>query len=140
MKPETEVRVGLAEDDFATAEWLLERPDLLPRSVGFSAQQCVEKYLKGVAEEASRPMPRIHDLRVLFDGVADLVPELAPLQEDVSSMTPFAGVLRYPYDESLFPKIEDAAEQAAATMRTVRSIVRAALGIPPQASAEVGAG
>lgn len=134
MKPETEVWVAIAEADFETAEWVLERPTPLPRSVGFSAQQCVEKYLKAMLEEFGRPVPRTHDLGTLLDLAADLLPALIPYRSAIEAIVPFAGVLRYSYDESLFPDIEDDAERAAATMRRVRSIVRAALGLSPAAS------
>lgn len=140
MKPATEGLVELAEGDFKAAEWLLESPEMLPRSVGFSAQPCVEKYLKAVGEEAGRPMPRSHDLSVVFDRVADLVPSLVPYRDEIATMTPFAAELRYHYDASLFSGIDEDAEQAAATMRTVRSTVRAALGLPPRSSTGVGAG
>lgn len=140
MKPETEVWVELAEGDFETAEWVLERPASLPRAVGFSAQQCVEKYLKALLEESGRPVPRTHDLGALLALVADLLPTLLPYRPAIEAIVPFAGVLRYPYDESLFPDIDEDAEQAARTMRTVRSIVRAALGLPGGPSAGVGEG
>lgn len=138
MKPQTEVWVEIAEGDFATAEWLLESPHPLPRSVGFSAQQCVEKYLKAMLEEVGRPVPRTHDLGALLALLADLLPSLAPYRPAIEAIVPFAGVLRYPYDEGLFPDMDDDAERAAATMRTVRSIVRAALGIAPAPSAADG--
>jgi HEPN domain-containing protein len=140
MKPATEGLVELAEGDFKAAEWQLERPELLPRSVGFFAQQCVEKYRKAVGEEAGRPMPRIHDLSILFDRVTDLVPALAPYRDDIVTMTPFAAELRYDYDARLFSNIDEDAVRAAATMRAVRSIVRTALGLAPDASAGMGAG
>jgi HEPN domain-containing protein len=36
-----------AEHDLRVAEYLLTRPDPPPESVGFHAQQCAEKALKG---------------------------------------------------------------------------------------------
>jgi HEPN domain-containing protein len=44
---------------------------LLTGVVAFHAQQCVEKCLKAVAEERKGTVPRIHDLRRLWEIVAD---------------------------------------------------------------------
>lgn len=131
MKPETEVLVEIAEEDFETATWVMERPSPLPRAVGFAAQQCVEKYLKALLEESGRPVPRTHDLAALLKLAIDLAPALKPHGTAIAAVSPFAVVLRYSYERSLFPDLEDDAEQAVATMTTVRAIVRSALGVAP---------
>ena len=130
MKPATETWVEFAELDCQAAERMLQPPDPLYRVAGFHAQQYIEKYLKAALEEVERPIPRDHEIVPLIDLVEDLVPELRPLRESLDQASPFAASHRCPPATVAATEIEADAEQAAETMRAVRTIVRRWLGIP----------
>jgi HEPN domain-containing protein len=67
MKPATREWVRCAEEDFDVAAALLRRrTKTAANSIGFHAQQCVEKYFKARLEEAGLNVPRTHDLVALL--------------------------------------------------------------------------
>jgi len=70
MKPATEAWLTKAQEDFDAIRALRGSPHLTG-VVAFHAQQCVEKCLKAVAEERKGTVPRVHDLRRLWELVAD---------------------------------------------------------------------
>jgi len=67
-----------ADDDLAAIEAMLPN-DQLTNVVAFHAQQAVEKSLKGLREWLGLPIPRKHDLLLLYHGLATHV----TLQEDM---------------------------------------------------------
>jgi HEPN domain-containing protein len=128
MKPTTREWIRIAELDFRVALRVSE-PPFMSEAVCYNAQQCTEKYLKAVLQEAGRPIPRIHDLGRLCRLVVDLLPEIAVLEDDLETVATFAFATRYPFSEGPFEEIGDEAKIAAATMRAVRRIVRLHLGL-----------
>lgn len=88
MKPETDVWVAVAEVDFRTALRVAGPPDPIPESACYHAQQCIEKYLEATLEEASRPVPRTHDLGRLLVLTQDLLPDLASIWQDIEGIVP----------------------------------------------------
>lgn len=107
----------------------MEPPRPIYEGVGYHAQQCIEKYLKAVLEEADRPVPRIHALASLLDRTKDLLPRLQEHQTAIEATMPFVTTLRYPHDPIEMTELAEDAEQAAAVMREVRAIVRESLGL-----------
>jgi HEPN domain-containing protein len=70
MKPVTEAWLIKAGEDLEAIRSMRGNPGLTG-VVAFHAQQCVEKCLKAVAEERKGTVPRVHDLRRLWEVVAD---------------------------------------------------------------------
>ncbi|MGZ8425380.1 MAG: HEPN domain-containing protein [Candidatus Binatia bacterium] len=63
QKPDIRPRVYKAEEDYRTALTLVrKRKDPVPDNVCFSAQQCVEKYLKAFLVHHRKGFPKTHDL------------------------------------------------------------------------------
>lgn len=110
MKPATEAWIEVAEVDHRTVRHLAEAVDPIPESVVYHVQQCIEKLLKALLEEAGRPIPRTHDLGRLLVLTADLIPDLSGLEDRIEEIAPYAVALRYPHDPALD---EDVAAVAA---------------------------
>ena len=94
MKRITETWLIRAGEDLETMRILQGRPDLTG-VVAFHAQQCVEKCLKAVAEERIGNVSRVHDLRRLWEAVADQFQERLDL-ELLREMTDIYTDSRYP--------------------------------------------
>lgn len=64
-----------AEEDFDVATALLRRRTrTAANSIGFHAQQCVEKYLKARMAEAGMSTPRTHDVVALLQLLLPVEP------------------------------------------------------------------
>ena len=91
----------IAEEELKAAQTLLEA---LPRQSAFFQQQCVEKLLRAVLEDADVPVGPTHNLRTL----ADLLPREHALRatflafEELSSA---ATRYRYPSGSGDAPKV-----------------------------------
>jgi HEPN domain-containing protein/predicted nucleotidyltransferase len=111
-----------AEHDLITAAHTLKLGKEAPaETVGFHAQQCVEKYIKALLVFLGTPFPKTHDITALR---ALLPPRLRPkLTVNVQKrLTRYAVVLRYP---DLGPDVTVAeARKAVAIARRVRKEVR----------------
>jgi len=135
MRPEAEAWVAAAEVDYELTIRSAVPPEI-EEGVCFHAQQCIEKYLKALLEDAGRPIPRTHDLGTLAEMVANLIPDLAPFEPDLKTIGPFAVAVRYPGADGLWDDrgdLKDEAELAARTMVAVRALIRehAGLADPP---------
>jgi HEPN domain-containing protein len=111
-----------AEHDLTAAAYLLTLREACPAdTVGFHAQQCVEKYIKALLVFRGTAFPKTHNIPVLR---ALLPPRLRPkltakVQE---TLTKYATVLRYP---AAGPDVTLAeARKAVAIARRVRKEVR----------------
>jgi HEPN domain-containing protein len=111
-----------AEHDLTAASQILKLGKGAPTdTVGFHAQQCVEKYLKAVLVYRSIPFTKTHDIRALMG----LVPRrYRPALDEATQvrLTRYADALRYPeagLDISL-----TAARKAVTLARGVRRDVR----------------
>jgi HEPN domain-containing protein len=89
-------------------------------SACFHAQQCVEKYLKGILQAWQLPFPKTHDLTKLLDACVLRRPELETLHGDLKLLTQFAVIFRYPGESAT----KDEAKRAVKVATAVRDILR----------------
>lgn len=85
-----------AEHDLRVARYLLTMPNPPPESVGFHAQQCAEKALKGFLTLHQVPFERRHDLNYLIDLCAPLDRDFERFRAAADELTPYAVEFRYP--------------------------------------------
>ena len=74
---------------------LLAKPPLTG-GAAFHAQLAAEKALKALLAWRDRPFRKTHDLGELVDQCVDIVAELSNMRTDVSGLTRFAVLQRYP--------------------------------------------
>ncbi len=111
MKPVTEAWLIKASDDLAAIQALRSNPQLTG-VVAFHAQQCVEKCLKAVAEERLGTVPRVHDLRRLWEVVADQFSHDLDVNV-LRELTDIYTDCRYPGDLGLSPSGKPTEQDAA---------------------------
>lgn len=116
--------------------WVLARlarePEAPLWSVGFHAQQAVEKAIKCVLACQGVEFPRTHDLAVLLDVLQENGLEAPPDALALPSLTLFAAVLRYDEatgddDPGLLPDASRMSTWAAQTVSWAESIIDQAL-------------
>ena len=91
--------LALAERDLRAFQKLVDDPDVDEATVGFLAQQAVEKCLKAVLARHDRPFRRTHDLVELLDILADAGAPLPPHADTLDELTPYAVEFRYGFVE-----------------------------------------
>ncbi len=101
MKPVTQAWLAKAGEDLEAVRSLRGNPQLTG-VVAFHAQQCVEKCLKAVAEERAGTVPRVHDLRRLWEVVKDQFQEALDI-DLLRELTDVYTDCRYPGDLGLLP-------------------------------------
>lgn len=99
-----------AQEDLLAAEWLLMRPDSLPASVSFHAQQAAEKSLKAYLAWHEQPFGKTHSLVALVARCLALDPDFEMLRRSATILTPYAVDSRYPGD---LPELSVAEAQEA---------------------------
>jgi HEPN domain-containing protein len=125
MKRQTREWVRKAENDFVVARQSIQSTIPLHDAVCFHSQQCAEKYLKGLLEEAGLTIPRTHNLDDLLTLVLPYQPSLRLYRRGLIFLADFAVDCRYPGRNA-------SKRQAAAALRwaeRVRSAVRLLLGL-----------
>ena len=127
MKPLTGEWVQKAEEDRRAAILAYEAEAQLPNIACFHAQQCAEKYLKAVLQEAEIHFRRTHDLVELLELAERLAPELLPSEAELGDLSRFAVDIRYP-GRTAGP---EQAARAVELMNQVRSVLRLKLGLVP---------
>ena len=118
--------VSKAEADARTAEreaLATDEPNW--DAVCFHAQQCIEKYLKGLLQHQGTDPPRTHDLWRLATLLTRVMPELEQDAEKLEWLSVFAVEFRYPGEEA--GRAE--AELAIGIMRRLRPRLREQLGL-----------
>jgi HEPN domain-containing protein len=125
MKRETRAWVKKAEADYRTAKYLARMPVGDHDNVCFHCQQCAEKYLKALMEEAGLPIPRIHDLERLRALLLPIHASLSGLRRGLLFLSAFAVEFRYPGEEAS----KRQAEAARRWSERVRGAARSLLGI-----------
>jgi HEPN domain-containing protein len=126
MKPETAEWLDKAEGDWKVAQREMQAPDPVWNVVCFLAEQCAEKCLKGFLEEHNVAFQKIHDLVVLLNASAGLLPALEPLKSQLAHLSTFGIAARYPGVQADRP----ASESAMRIGQEVRTAVRSSLGLP----------
>ncbi len=98
MKPLTREWVEKAEMDYRYAlKAVRARKDPNYDLACFLAQQCAEKYMKAVLQEASETFDRTHDLSVLLARLTTVVNRLwGALEPAAAALTDYAVRIRYP--------------------------------------------
>lgn len=118
--------IDKAEGDFATAlREYRARKNRNYDAVCFHAQQCVEKYLKGVLQSHNIPFGKTHDLVVLLKACLLHYSLWAVWVDDLKMVSRFAVQFRYPGESA----IRDDASQAIRAMKKYRGEIRNALGL-----------
>ncbi len=128
MNPLTVEWVAKAEADYEGAVALKRRrKNPLPDLVCFHCQQCAEKYLKALLQEAGVAFPKTHILIDLHRQVAAAHRALAGLASPLLVLEDYAVKFRYPGMNATGVQ----ATAAMAALRTVRQAARRSLGIGP---------
>jgi len=94
-------------------------------TVCFHSQQAVEKSLKAILALHDVEYPWRHDLGELLELVKPLAPEVAPFEDQILGMTPFAVEIRY--DGEFEPAIDEANE-ALQTALEVHQLISVTVG------------
>lgn len=89
----------LAEQDLDAFDVLLKSDKIHDRTLGFHAQQAVEKSLKAWLALLGVDYPFTHDLDALFSLIEDSSVLLAHDFRDLQMLTPFAVQFRYLTEE-----------------------------------------
>ena len=97
MQPLTTEWIHKAEGDLATARREL-RARTAPNydAACFHAQQCAEKYLKALLQEAAIPFGKTHNLSLLLDLLKECHPGLELLRPTLAILNAYAVEYRYP--------------------------------------------
>jgi HEPN domain-containing protein len=125
MKPATREWVGKAEDDYAAAVELQRSAKRLHDQVCFHCQQSAEKYLKALLEELSQPIPKTHDLELLFGLLLPAHLILRSCKRGLLFLVDFAVDARYPGSHATKRQSSSAIRWAS----QVRAVCRALLGM-----------
>lgn len=122
MKPTPEHALGLLEkaaNDLIAADVILDSGMALD-TVGFHAQQAVEKSLKAMLSYYGVEYPRRHDLSELLTMVLEIVPDMVQFQSVILPLNPYAIDVRY--DDAARVREEDAVQALEAAGRVYRYI------------------
>jgi len=123
--PEVREWILKAEGDFGTAmREFRARENPNYDAICFHAQQCAEKYLKGLIEFLGGPLARTHDLVVLLDVCSDRFPLLALWRDELELLTQYAVLFRYPGESAEKPDAKAAIKVIKPFREELRSILR----------------
>lgn len=127
MNPIAREWMEKAEGDFATAmRESRVTASLNYDAVCFHAQQCAEKYLKAVLQEAGIAFGKTHHLVSLLDSVLAVEATWASLRADMQALTVFAVAYRYPGESA----DESEARDAMNKCESFRRLARQKLNLP----------
>lgn len=89
----------LADRDIKALDLLIHSREIDDETVGFHAQQAVEKCLKAVLALSAIPFRKTHDLQELMDLLIDNQKTLPPNADKLEVLNPYAVLLRYDFIE-----------------------------------------
>ena len=121
MKPITREWIEKAEGDWATLireSRVRKNPNY--DAVCFHAQQCAEKYLKSVLQEASITFKKTHDLKLLLIEVLQIYPNWHNLTISADTLTIYAVQFRYPGDSANKTEAKEAVKHCRLIRKTIR--------------------
>jgi len=87
--------LALADRDLKVFRKLADDPEIEDASVGFLAQQVLEKCLKSALARHALAFRRTHDLGELVDGLSDAGKALPPYADRLDELNPYAVEFRY---------------------------------------------
>jgi len=93
--PEAQALLRAADRDKKTVELLLQHHDAPVSSVGFHAQQYLEKAIKAVLVSNAVIFRRTHDLEELADLLERQSIDLPLPRDQLKRLNPFAVIVRY---------------------------------------------
>ena len=126
MKPLTCEWVAKAEGDFATAcREIRVRTSPNYDAVCFHAQQCVEKYVKALLQEAEVPFGKTHHLVALLELVLTVEQSWELLRPQMQSLSAYSVSVRYPGEAA----DKTMAREALHIAKSIRSRIRGKLGL-----------
>jgi HEPN domain-containing protein len=127
QKPDIHPWIYKAEEDYRAALTLArKRKEPVPDNVCFSAQQCVEKYLKAFLVHQRKSFPKTHDLLELLKIALEVDPLLEAIRPNVRELLPYAVAFRYPGEKATTAE----SRLAVIAMKKVRELLRQRLGLP----------
>jgi HEPN domain-containing protein len=126
MQPLTIEWIRKADGDLATAHREL-RARKTPNydAACFHAQQCAEKYLKALLQEAAVPFGKTHNLSLILDLLHARYSRLELLRPTLAILTAYAVEYRYPGESA----DKEIARQAVRMAEEVKKAVLDELGI-----------
>ena len=92
----------VARRDLVAFRGLLSLPDIADETLGFHAQQAIEKSLKAVLSLREIPFRAVHHLGALLDVMANAGIPAPPHAEELNELTPYAVLLRYEFTEERY--------------------------------------
>lgn len=103
MKEATELWIRYASNDLESAEKLLKEKHLA-NVILFHCHQSVEKIIKGLMEEQSKPIVKIHGLLKLYELLPENIKTLASIDmEHLKIIDSIYVESRYPLEMGLLP-------------------------------------
>lgn len=125
MNPLTLEWISKAEGDFVSAgRELRARKTPNYDSACFHAQQCVEKYIKGIMQEADIAFGKTHDLNRLLDTCLSQYPLWEGFRPDMAMLTQYAVLFRYPGESATKTEAKQAVDAATVLRRQFRLDLR----------------
>lgn len=126
MRPIVREWVLKADGDFSTARRELgarKQPNY--DGVCFHSQQCAEKYMKALLQNANIGFPKTHNLVALLELFSQIDASWELLRLDLQRLTAYAVTYRYPGETADKVTARDAME----VCRAIRDKARASLGL-----------
>lgn len=112
-----------ADEDLEMARSALRRKKPICFAAAFHAQQCAEKYLKGLLVANGAVPPKIHDLVALHTLCATYGLLVPVTTQELQEATAYAAVTRYPGEEPTVEEARAALETAKAVRRFARTLI-----------------
>ncbi len=125
MNPIVNEWVAKGEADYASAlRELRARKNPNYDSACFHAQQCVEKYLKGIMQARTIFFGKTHDLCVLLDSCLEKYALWESFRPDFKMLTQYAVLFRYPGESATKAEAREAVLAAAKLREEFQSALK----------------
>ena len=121
MRKVTAEWVKKAEADYRAMVALRRQKPPVHDVVCFHAEQCAEKYLKGLMEELGLAIAKTHDLDLLLPQLLPHHPALKSLRRGATFLSNFAVGTRYPGKSASKRQAEAAARWSGKTRNVARA-------------------